>query len=248
MTSDLDAATAFYADVVGWKTRDYPQAKMRYVMGLAGETAVAGMMTIPDEADGMPPGWIGYIGVKGIDGACARLKSGGGVVHRPPDDIPGIGRFAMVSDNTGAMYALFTSDDAAMLEPQHGMTPGLVGWHELMSGDWEKSFAFYAEQYGWVKTDTLDMGPMGTYLLFGEKPAGNSVGGMMTMKEALQSFWLFYFVVEDIDAAMDRAVKKGAELMVGPMEVPGGAWIIQARDPQGAHFALVGMRKAEAPS
>lgn len=243
MTTDLDAATAFYSHVVGWSLKEFPSAKMRYVMGQSGDKAVTGMMSLPAEAQGMPPCWIGYIGVADLEGACENLKAGGGTVHRPPDTIPDVGRFAMVSDSQGCAYALFTSDDPKMIEPQHGMAPGLVGWHELMSGDWEKAFGFYSQQYGWAKADALDMGPMGTYLLFSEKPGGNAIGGMMTMKEALQSFWLFYFVVEDIDEAMDRAVSKGAEMMVGPMEVPGGAWIIQARDPQGAHFALVGMRK-----
>ncbi|MGA8412896.1 MAG: VOC family protein, partial [Xanthobacteraceae bacterium] len=28
----------------------------------------------------------------------------------------------------------------------------------------------------------------------------------------------------------------------GPMEVPGGSWIVQCKDPQGAMFALVGRR------
>jgi predicted enzyme related to lactoylglutathione lyase len=32
--------------------------------------------------------------------------------------------------------------------------------------------------------------------------------------------------------------------MNGPMEVPGGGWIIQGQDPQGAMFALVGTKAA----
>ena len=36
----------------------------------------------------------------------------------------------------------------------------------------------------------------------------------------------------------------GGTILNGPMEVPGGAWIIQASDPQGAMFALVGSKDA----
>lgn len=54
--------------------------------------------------------------------------------------------------------------------------------------------------------------------------------------------WLFYFIVGDIDAAVARVTAGGGTVLNGPMEVPGGGWIIQALDPQGAMFALVGMR------
>ena len=54
--------------------------------------------------------------------------------------------------------------------------------------------------------------------------------------------WLFYFVVGDIDEAVAKVQAGGGQVLNGPMEVPGGGWIIQAADPQGAMFALVGGR------
>jgi len=62
--------------------------------------------------------------------------------------------------------------------------------------------------------------------------------------EMPQPLWLFYFVVGDIDAAVDKVKAGGGTVLNGPVEVPGGAWIIQATDPQGAMFALVGMRSS----
>jgi predicted enzyme related to lactoylglutathione lyase len=50
--------------------------------------------------------------------------------------------------------------------------------------------------------------------------------------------WIYYTDVADLDAAMARATKHGAKVMNGPMEVPGGARIVQMMDPQGAAFAL----------
>jgi predicted enzyme related to lactoylglutathione lyase len=55
--------------------------------------------------------------------------------------------------------------------------------------------------------------------------------------------WLFYFNVDDIDAAHRRIAANGGTLMHGPSEVPGGQWIVQASDPQGVVFAVVGPRK-----
>jgi uncharacterized protein len=54
--------------------------------------------------------------------------------------------------------------------------------------------------------------------------------------------WLFYFTVGDIDVAVEKVKAGGGMVLNGPMEVPGGAWIIQATDPQGAMFALVGSK------
>ena len=52
--------------------------------------------------------------------------------------------------------------------------------------------------------------------------------------------WLFYFNVDSIAAAQQRLEKAGGKVMMGPHEVPGGGWIIQATDPQGVMFAIVG--------
>jgi hypothetical protein len=56
-------------------------------------------------------------------------------------------------------------------------------------------------------------------------------------------FWAYYFIVPTIDAAIERVNAGGGKVMNGPMEVPGGSWIIQAMDPQGAFFCLVGPKR-----
>ena len=128
------------------------------------------------------------------------------------------------------------------------MKDGGVGWHELMTSDWQKAFDFYGGQFGWMKSTAMDMGPMGTYQLFKPVDGANDIGGMMTLKDTPKPYWLFYFVVSDIDDAVKRVTSHKGTVMMGPMEVPGGAWVIQATDPQGAMFALVGMRKTGASS
>jgi predicted enzyme related to lactoylglutathione lyase len=52
-------------------------------------------------------------------------------------------------------------------------------------------------------------------------------------------FWLYYVYVGDIDAATVRVTEAGGQVINGPMEVPGGTWIVQCKDPQGATFAMV---------
>ena len=243
MTSDLEAAEAFYKTVVGWKPEAWGGADMPYVIMKAGEAGVAGLMTIPEDAAnmGLRPAWVGYIGTPDVDAATQRIKQEGGKVHREPADIPEVGRFSVVADPQGAMFMLLTptGEDTA---PESMMAPGQVGWRELYAAEWKGAFDFYSRQFGWTRGEAMDMGEMGIYLIFGTG-SDEGVGGMMT-KPAQVPFahWLFYFNVPDIDAALLKVTENGGQVVNGPMEVPGGAWIIQAMDPQGAMFALVGAR------
>jgi predicted enzyme related to lactoylglutathione lyase len=112
----------------------------------------------------------------------------------------------------------------------------------LHTTDWPGAFEFYSAMFGWKKGDGVDMGPLGTYQLF--TIAGSPRGGMFNSPAAPSGcFWLYYFNVENIDAAAKRVTDNGGAIENGPHQVPGGGWIVQARDPQGAAFALLGARK-----
>jgi predicted enzyme related to lactoylglutathione lyase len=88
----------------------------------------------------------------------------------------------------------------------------------------------------------MDMGPMGKYQIFTTRTG--QAGGMFTKPaQEPQPYWLYYFNVEAIDAAADRVKSAGGQVVNGPMEVPGGAWIINGIDPQGAMFALVAPKR-----
>lgn len=242
MAADALAAVRFYGEVVGWTDRDSGMPGMTYTLMLAGERQVAGIMALTEQAKagGAVPGWTGYVAVEDVDAGAARAVALGGRVCMPPMDIPGVGRFAVVADPQGAVVALFCGSDGEMPAAPM-MAPGTVGWNELMAVDAASAWPFYEAMFGWTKGDLLDMGPMGTYQLFAAE--GVVCGGMMTKPAAVPvPYWGYYFAVPDIDAARARAVERGANVLTGPMEVPGGAWVVQALDPQGAVFALVGMR------
>jgi len=242
MTSDVAAAKAFYAMVVGWDTQDVPMPGLTYTLLRAGGTQVGGMMALPQDATaaGMKPCWLGYIGVDDADSAASKVQRSGGKILNAPADIPNVGRFARVSDPQGACFNLFKP---AQPGPRViSSEPGHIGWHELHTSDWPKAFEFYSAMFGWLKGDGVDMGPMGTYQLL--TIAGAPVGGMFNSPAAERGrFWLYYFVVNDIDAAAVRVTDSGGKIVQEPHQVPGGGWILQADDPQGAAFALLGSRK-----
>jgi len=245
MTPDTKAAAKFYSEVIGWSAQEHPmQGGGSYTVFSKGPTMVGGLMAIPEEvrAQGTPPCWSGYIGTDDVDAEAKRITAAGGSVKRPPTDIPNVGRFAVVADPGGAVFLIFKPNTNEEPQPEAPMTPGHIGWHELMAGDLEREFKFYSGLFGWTKDKGHDMGPMGLYQTFAT--GGLPCGGMMKAPAQMpHPAWSYYITVDSVHAAADRAVTRGAQVLNGPMEVPGGAWIVQARDPQGAHFAMVSAGK-----
>ncbi len=243
MAADPDGAQAFYCGVAQWGVQPAQMPELDYRMFTAGGMPVAGLMALPQEAReaGAPPHWLGYISVGDVDATAARVRALGGQVPVGPTEIPGVLRFAIVTDPDGAAFGVFkwTGEDTG--EPPPPGLPGHIGWNELYVKDWQAVFPFYAELFGWTKGESFDMGPMGTYQLFNH--GSRSIGGMMNRPPQMPaSAWLYYFNTPDIDAAVSRVGAGGGKIVNGPMQVPGGDWIAQAIDPQGAFFALLGKR------
>jgi predicted enzyme related to lactoylglutathione lyase len=237
MTTDAAAAETFYKDVIGWNAQDAGYPDFRYTLL---DTQVAGLMTLPKEAcdAGAKPAWMGYVAVDDVDDYTARVMKAGGMVHRAPADIPGVGRFAIVADPQGAVIVLFKGTGTSAPAPAN--TPGFAGWRELLATDGAAAFEFYSELFGWTKGDAVDIGPMGIYQLFAMADGGEPIGGIMTKPPDVPApFWIYYFQVDGIEAAVARINAAGGTVINGPMEVPGGSWIVQVLDPQGAMFALV---------
>ncbi len=240
MTDDADAASDFYAAVVGWRPQDFAGSSGmgRYIVMNAGERGVGGIMAIPAEAGpDMHPAWVGYIHARDADAATESVRQAGGTVCRAPEDIPGVGRFSVVADPQGAVFN-FLQPNGSDMPPVPAGTPGSIGWHELYAADWRKAFDFYAGQFGWTRERESDMGEMGIYLVFAA--GGEAIGGMMDKPGQVPvPAWQFYFNVPAIDAAARTVADKGGKVLMGPQEVPGGQWVVQCQDPQGAHFALL---------
>ena len=246
MTSDATAAAGFYRAVLGWKSRDAGMpGGMPYTLMCVGEAQVAGVMGTPPElaAMGASPTWSGYVAVDDVDAMVARLLQAGGKVLRPGQDIPEVGRFAVVTDPQGACFMLFTPSPGdpprAASAPARRARPAGTSCCRPTG---RPAFEFYSALFGWTKGEAFDMGAMGSYQLF--EIDGVPTGGMMDKTPDMPaSYWRYYINVEAIDAAVARVNARGGKAINGPMEVPGGHWVVQARDPQGAIFSVMSMVK-----
>jgi predicted enzyme related to lactoylglutathione lyase len=248
MTEDTAAASAFYTKLLGWHAKG-SGGDPAYTEFHAGPTAVGGMMKTPDSAKAMgaKPMWMPYIGVDQVDSSVKQIEGLGGKVVRPASDIPNVGRFAVVTDPQGAVFAVFTSSTPPM--PRSGPPkPGEFSWNELATTDQEAAIGFYGKVFGWEALFRHDMGPMGTYLIFGAD--GVQYGGMFKMSphHGPHPFWLPYAAVADADASAKVVTASGGRIVNGPMDVPGEGRIAQLTDPAGVLFAIHSQKAAAQPA
>lgn len=235
MTTDTTGAKAFYAAIAGWTTAPMGD----YSLWKVGETPVGGMQLLSEreKAERLPPRWLAHVRVDSVDEKVEQARRLGGHVTYGPEDIPEIGRFALIRDPQGA--AFFVLSLLAPGEAPAQDAVGRFGWAELNTTDWESAWRFYSSLFGWKKTDALEMGDLGTYFMFGldEKMA---LGGMSNAARAmnLPPHWLHYLNVEDADETAKRIVELGGKVVQGPMDIPGGDRIAVCADPQGAHFGI----------
>jgi predicted enzyme related to lactoylglutathione lyase len=245
LTNDIAAATAFYKATIGWGTKSF-SGGTPYQMWTASGVEVGGVMLLPEDARrmGAPPNWLMYVAVPDVDATVREAAGLGSKIYVPAQDIPGVGRFAVLGDPQGAMFAVYR---AAGFDRGHDeeARPGEFCWHELATLDGRAAWDFYHSLFGWQKTSAWDMGAEGVYQMFGR--GGVPMGGMYSKPAEIQEpRWLCYVQVADVDAAAANVQLRGGKITSGPMDVPGGARIANCLDPQGAPFALHALPKAAA--
>ena len=150
MTSDPAAAPAFYSRVTGWGTSEWPGST--YTMWTSEGEPLGGVMKLAHDESG-PPHWLGYVSTPDVD---ENGKAGRRSRRAPPraaTDIPTVGRYAVLTDPHGAVFATFTAEATA---PGHEGEAQLreFSWHELATHDCPAAFRFYERLFGWEKAAT----------------------------------------------------------------------------------------------
>jgi hypothetical protein len=108
-TTDTKAAEKFYTQFLGWTPKhNAPGAPMEYTEFSIDGTPSIGMMAKPPEMPAhIPSYWMPYFQVTSVDASASKAKELGGKAMVGPADIPNTGRFAILNDPQGAMFAIF---------------------------------------------------------------------------------------------------------------------------------------------
>jgi len=236
MTTDVKGAEDFYKKVVGWTAEPFPNSPNPYIQfKRSGGAGAAGLMERPQGMN-MPPFWSIYLAVPDLDEAVKNVTRLGGSELSEVITVPTIGRMQMLKDPQGAAFYVIQPeprDNPPDREPEVGE----ASWIELMTTDAAAAMKFYEALFGWQAGEEMDMGEMGKYYVFNR--GSRMVGGMMKNPMAqVPPNWGVYFMVPDINAAAERVKANGGQILNGPIQVPGGTWILNGMDPQGAAFSL----------
>lgn len=242
MTSDADAAQAFYGGLIGWTFTNGTASGLDYRLGSSDGTEIVGLMAITPEmqAGGARPLWTTYIGVADIEAALPTHKQLGGTVFMGPDHMESVGHFAFVADPQGAaFYMIQPEGPESQSFAKNAPRIGHGAWNELATNDPEGAVQYYAGLFGWQPDGKMDMGPLGEYHMI--RQGDYMIAGIYTKTpEDPQPHWLTYFRVADLDHALEQVVTLGGAIHVAPSEIPGGDFSFVAKDPQGAFFGLLG--------
>lgn len=254
LTTDPAGAKAFYDSVVGWtiageSESHNPDIEYHHIKrGDGGFTGGVLKLTPEMIQNGARPCWLGYLYVTDVDAEAAKIQSEGGKLLMPGTDVPGAGRIAMVADPQGVPIYIMTPKPAEGKEGEGSDAYDRnavhhVSWNELLTPDPEGAKAFYSKHFGFEFNESMPMGDMGNYDFIDH--GGEMIGAVMRKKpdEMPMGSWNYYIHVDDIDTSTAAVKNGGGKVLMGPMEVPGGDWVINGIDPQGAPFSLVGSKK-----
>jgi predicted enzyme related to lactoylglutathione lyase len=116
VTSDPDCAGAFYAALLGWRCESHPLGSSTYTYCRRGESLAGGMRPFDDDGP-VTPYWLLYFAVEDCEATAAKAASLGGRVRLPPTDGPRVGRFAVLQDPQGALFAVIRLLSARSPDP-----------------------------------------------------------------------------------------------------------------------------------
>lgn len=242
-SSHVAGAKLFYAGLFGWQCEDRPtdMGPVYTMLMIEGKT-VAGLGPLsPDmQAQGMPSFWSGYIKSDDADATAARIGEAGGVVVMPPMDVMTEGRLMMAQDPTGALFGVWQPRDH--IGAQLMNVPNTLFWTELQTRDAERAAAFYRHVFGWEAAQ--DESGYYVFALDGQRHAG-----MMQMDDSWGNVppnWALYFMVENLDASLQKAQALGGRVLVPAMAAGSMGFFAVVQDPQGGVFTIMQMNPESA--
>ena len=245
VTTDAEAAKAFYSELFGWQIVELPITDGSYTMFQVRGKDVAALypMDADQQSQGVPPHWMSYVSVTDVDGIAEKAASLGAAILAGPFDVMEEGRMVMFQDPTGAQVAAW--QPKKHIGAQLANEPGAFCWNELATKDAKKATAFYTQLFSWT-VDAQEMPNGMVYTSFLNDGGYN--GGMMEINEEwgdMPSSWTVYFTVDNCDESVERAQSLGASVLMPPMDIPNVGRFSNLQDPQGAVFAVLAFPPTE---
>jgi predicted enzyme related to lactoylglutathione lyase len=241
---DVPAARAFYEHLLGWDTvgpEGVPDSEATYAVGRLRGRDVAGIGTMPESAGDGPAAWVTEVRVDDVEATAERVAAAGGSVVRSRVDLEPIGRLAVLTDPSGALFCAW---EAGLRQgAQIVNEAGAWSMSALQTADPEGAKAFYRAVFGW---EAEAFGPITMFRLPGylggepQQPVPRDVVAVMmpTGDDAdAAARWSVDFWVVDADATTAAAEAGGGQVLTAPYEAGPFRQAVLA-DPEGASFTV----------
>ena len=236
-TTDIPRAISFYARQFGWDiVMGAPEMGGYSSARLDGRPAV-GIGPVMG-----PPGtlaaWTTYLATSDADVTADKIKGAGGQLLTDVMDVMDLGRMAIATDITGAVFGIWQAGTHTGLNVAN--VPGAVTWNEQMSNDFEGAKAFYAAVFGYEFGDMSSDGfSYATLLIDGREVGG--IGAFPGPDGAGQHpSWSTYFGTTDTDQAVAAVTAGGGHVIRPASDSPYGRMAVVSDD-QGAVFSLIAL-------
>jgi predicted enzyme related to lactoylglutathione lyase len=209
-TTHVDAASAFYAELLGRTD------------------LIVRELPVSAQARGAPPHWLGYLSVAEQGGSVAALQRWN--AHGAMPIGARVGNGAVVRDPGGAALAL--TDSVELVDAG-------VALHVLHTPDAARAAQLYAELFGWVLSGRIELGAVSfqQFAWRADEPSAGLIGDIAG-RPGVHPQWQYFFGVSELDAALAIVRKRGG-LVIGPTELSDGSRVAACDDPQGAAFGLI---------
>ncbi len=239
-TKDLEGSKAFYGELFDWTFEGDGYLHIK-----VGDEMIGGIRQMT-ESEHQPTSWLGYVGVDDVAATVGVITLAGGRELVPMTAMENVGTFAVTADPTGAVFAPWKSARAGEAVEQVALPkPFTFCWDELVTTDPAAAVAFYEKVFGW-QGRAVEMGGAMTYTLLDRPGVTNAKGEQQSAGGAMQSppgvphsFWIAYVGVKRCDKVAELAKQLGAEITVGPQDIPNVGRFAFLTDPQGATFAVL---------
>ncbi len=233
LTEDLAAVKEFYGGLLGWTFA--PTEAPNYTLILHEERPIGGIvdMAAIDPTRNRSQ-WISLLSTEDVDAAVRITREAGGEIHVRPLDLPGRGRFAVVSDPQGAAVAFLRSSVGD--PPDAQARPGEWLWTELWTDDLQASSGFYRDLVGYSVREEVLVDDR-TYAVFtrGEVPRAGMIRNPL---EKVRAHWLPYVRTEDPAALAEQVEALGGTVVLAPRDDVRRGSVAIVLDPSGAALAL----------
>lgn len=231
LTDDVPVAVRFYSEVFGWDIE--VSSGGEYAYAVLNGRPVASIVAYDEDVGDAEGLWIPSLSVPDVDEALRAVKTSGGAIIEPPEDLPGRGRYVLIEDPTGAVVMLLR---AAGGDPERSERVNGWYWSELWTDDTVAAAAFYQAVVGY-RTVSIKDSAGSQYDIMG-RDSHPYASLVVTPLKDVQPNWLTYLLVDDVDATARAVLKAGGAVLVPPLKDGFNEDVAIIADPTGGVIAL----------